>query len=91
MGLALRVEEDQTRLRTMAKRELEAEQRARRERLKDPKMKELGALLGELADERCGPNADFETRSRAAREVFEFLVAEYVDPTDGEERENPED
>jgi hypothetical protein len=55
-------------------------------------MKELGALLGKLADERCGPNADFETRSRAAREVFEFLVAEYVDtPTDGEERENPED
>jgi hypothetical protein len=76
----------------MAKRELEAEQRARRERLSDPKMKELGAVIRELADERCGPNADFETRSRAAREVFEFLVAEHVDPsTDGEERENPED
>lgn len=88
----MRAEGDQTRRRTMAKRESKAEQRARRERLKDPMMKELGALIGELADERCGPDADFETRSRAAREVLEFVVAEYVgSSSDGEERENPED
>lgn len=76
----------------MSKRKLEAEQRARRERLKDPRMREIGALVGELADKECGPNADFSTRSRAARKVFEFFVAESVDPPrDGEERENPED
>lgn len=76
----------------MSKRDWEAEQRARRERRKDPTMKELGELVGELADEQCGPDAGFETRSRAARKVLEFLVAEYVDSrTDDEEREDPED
>lgn len=91
--LALPADYDDTGPRTtMSKRKLEAEQRARRERLKDPRMKELGARLGELADEQCGPNADFETRSRAARQVFEFLTAEFVDSsTDGKEREDPED
>jgi hypothetical protein len=76
----------------MSKRKLEVEQRARRERLKDPRMKEVGVLVGELLDEECGPSADFATRSRAARKVFEVLAAEPVDPPrDGEERENPED
>lgn len=54
-------------------------------------MKEVGVLLGELLDEECGPNADLETRSHAARKVFDLLMAESVDPPrDGEERENPE-
>jgi hypothetical protein len=92
MGLALRAEEDQTRPWSMPKRKTEAERRVRRERLDEPKMKELGALLRQLADERCGPNADFEDRSRAARDVFEFLAAGHVDTfTDGKEREDPED
>lgn len=37
----------------------------------DPNLQKLARLMGELADERCGPSADFETRSKATQAVGE--------------------
>jgi len=58
----------------------------------DPRLVEAARLLGELADEQCGPGASFEERSAAARKVARALLgdaSEYGGVDDGNEREDP--
>lgn len=40
----------------------------------DPRLQELLRLMEELADERCGPSASFETRSDAVQTIGEELL-----------------
>ena len=57
----------------------------------DPRLIEAARLIGELADEQCGPEASFLERSAAARRVLEAAMPEaFEENTDGHEREDPQ-
>ena len=66
--------------------------RARRDARNDPRLVEAARLLGELADEQCGPDATFAERSAAAARVVQAMLDGPPDigGTDNDdERENP--
>ncbi|KIG11570.1 hypothetical protein DB30_01325 [Enhygromyxa salina] len=52
----------------------------------DPNLQKLARLMGELADERCGPSADFQTRSKAMQaageEALQLLAQQRSVPED---------
>lgn len=57
----------------------------------DPRLIEAARLIGELADEQCGPDASFLERSAAARRVLKAAMPKaFEENDDGHEREDPQ-
>jgi hypothetical protein len=56
----------------------------------DPRLRRASRLVGELADEQCGPLASFWERSLAFRRILESIAPEPTGHEHDDESEDPE-
>jgi hypothetical protein len=56
----------------------------------DPRLREAARLMGEVADEQCGPSASFWERSLVFKRIAEAMLSEPAEDGHDDEREDPE-